>query len=323
MERVNGITRGCIMKSTQLRPISIGIVAENKVRDVDLVKVMPIELFPYVKEEIKDNNTPYFGAGLDADGREYTVQVDIDNTINASWLSLETNRITPPDLIKGEQVLLWQYGDEDKYYYTSMGRDDRLRRLETVVRRYSNISDLEEDVTELTPENSYEVIVSTHDKYIHITTNKYDEEPFAYSIKLDTKTGNLRINDDVGNFLLLDSENTLIRSENQSGAWFELNKEVINGYAPDSINFEAVNTIAFKCTDFTLDASASVKIKTASTTLTCPDSEITGNVKIGGTLDVAAAIKSGASIEAAGSMKAGGDIASGGTVSGVDGLSPP
>jgi len=317
------------MKTTQLRVISIGIVAENKVRDNDIVKVMPIEIFPYLKDEIKDNTTAYFGAGLDSDGREYTVQVDIDTTLDAKWLSLETNRVTPPDLIKGEQVLIWQYGDEDKYFYTSMGRDDRLRRLETITHRYSNISDLEEDVEGLTAENSYEVTVSTHDKYIHITTNKYDEEPFAYSIKLDTKTGNLRINDDVGNFMLLDSEKTLIRMENQSGTWWELNKEVINGYAPDSINFVAEKLISFKCTDFTVDASGSVKIKTPTTTITCPATEITGNVKIGGALDVAAAIKGGAGIEASGSMKAGdkveagGDIASGGTVSGVDGLTPP
>ena len=155
---------------TKLRVISIGIVAENKERGVPEVYVTPIEILPFQIGDVEEDNRTYYSKGLDGFGRQWSAQVDVDKTLKATWLSLETNRETPPDLMRGEQVLIWQYADTDKYFYTSMGRDDVLRRLETVIYRWSNVPEPTEDVENLTDENSYRLTISTHDQLIELVT---------------------------------------------------------------------------------------------------------------------------------------------------------
>jgi len=296
---------------TKLRVISIGIVAENKERGVPEVYVTPIEILPFQIGDVEEDNRTYYSKGLDGFGRQWSAQVDVDKTLKATWLSLETNRETPPDLMRGEQVLIWQYADTDKYFYTSMGRDDVLRRLETVIYRWSNVPEPTEDVENLTDENSYRLTISTHDQLIELVTNKYNEEPYAYRFSLNTKDGIFTITDDVENYVFLDSANTHIKAHNKDKSMFELNKKNINAYAVENISLVADQDISFKAgrhmtidvgqnmtttvggnETITVKGSISIKsdgnltVNNPSTKFTTPSAEFTGNVTIGGNLGV-------------------------------------
>ena len=300
---------------TRLRVISIGIVAENKERDNPEVLITPIEILPFQLGEVKEDKTTFFSKGLDGFGKEWSAQVDVDKTIKATWLSLETNRETPPNLMRGEQVLLWQYADTDKYFYTSMGRDDPLRRLETVVYRWSNEPDVTKDIEALTDENSYRLTISTHESKIELVTNKNNGEPFAYQCLLDTKNGKFTFTDDVDNYLFLDSANTHIKAHNKDTTFFELNKKDINGYAPQDMTFTVDRDVSITVGRHmtfdiggnysttvggseTVDVKGSISIKSGgpltvnnpSTKYTTPNTEFTGNVKIGGALNVSGGI---------------------------------
>lgn len=300
---------------TRLRVISIGIVAENKERDNPEVLITPIEILPFQLGEIKQDEKTFYSKGLDGFGGEWSAQVDIDKTLKATWLSLETNRETPPDLMRGEQVLIWQYADTDKYFYTSMGRDDVLRRLETVVYRWSNVPDPTTDVEAMTDENSYRLTLSTHDQKIELVTNMNNGEPFAYQFLLDTKVGKFTLTDNVDNYIFLDSENTHIKAHNKETTFFELNKKDINAYAPQDMTFTVDRDVkmtvgrhvAFDIGgnystsvggNETVDVKGSISIKSGgnltvnnpSTKFTTPNTEFTGNVKIGGALNVAGGI---------------------------------
>jgi hypothetical protein len=287
---------------SKLKVFSIGLVAENKEISSKIIKVSPIEIMPLMDGELREEVTGLESKGLDADGSEYTVKVDLDITLDAEWFSLDSNRRTPEDVRRGEQVLIWQYGDTDKYYWTSMGRNDELRRLETVIWAWSDESDPDKDIS-LTADNTYNVEVSTHKKHMTIQTCKNDGEDFAYTVQINSADSTVTIKDDGGNFIQLDSANTKIQLRNADTTDVALDKKDINMYAPRDMNIlvdnnfnisvgnnmtvDVINSISMTCTDYSLTASASINNTTASYTTTCPINTFTGNLVVGGTLAVA------------------------------------
>jgi hypothetical protein len=282
--------------------MSIGIVAENKELSSNVIKVVPIELTPLVDGEILDSASTAESKGLNANGDEYTVKVKVDITIDAEWFSLDTNRRTSPDVRRGEQVLVWQYGDTDKYYWTSMGRDDILRRLETVVWAWSDESDPDSNI-ELDDSNTYNIEVSTHRQHMTLNTCKNNGEAFKYTIQVNAKDSNVLIKDDGGNFIIMDSANTKIQLHNADQTDIALDRKDINMYAPNDMNIvvdnnfnmsvgnnltvDVTNAATWTCTTYTMTASASINNTTASYTTTCPINTFTGNLLVGGALAVA------------------------------------
>src|SRR5574343_1344956 len=146
---------------SQYKLYSIGIVAEPKALNSHTVLVNPIEVTPFYSGEVRSNPIDISDKGVDKDGKAYAIEVGSDNTILATWLCLGSeNRETPPDVRRGERVLLYRYSQNDTFYWTSMGLDKGLRRLETVIHRFSGHTD--EESTVLTDDNSYWFEVSTH-----------------------------------------------------------------------------------------------------------------------------------------------------------------
>lgn len=85
--------------------------------------------------------------------KTYSGTVEASNFVTATYLGTESNRRYPPDVRKNEQVFVFNYSDQDKYFWISSGRDDVLRRVE----RYNiSVSDLSSTpVDQLTDDNTY------------------------------------------------------------------------------------------------------------------------------------------------------------------------
>jgi hypothetical protein len=202
---------------------TVGHAASNLALGTNKLSVYPIEHVGYLDSEINDDVTTHTVEGTDGAGNSYSVAMNVSNAIRATWLPLQSNRLSPPNVRRGERVLLWQYGDSDEYYWTTTGLDDCLRRLETVIHAYSDTQD--ESVKVLTPDNSYWLEVSTHKKNITLSTCKADGEPFAYTIQVNTKDGAFVIVDDTGNLFELDSENEQFTLKTASGGILKLTGE--------------------------------------------------------------------------------------------------
>jgi hypothetical protein len=295
--------------NSKLHLFSLGIIAENKELDSKIVKVTPIELIPLSDGEVKENETVLESKGLNSEGVEYTVQVKVDITVDAEWLSLETNRRTAPDVRRGEQVLIFRYGDTDKFYWTSMGRDDHLRRLETIIYTWSDESNPDKDI-DITDQNHWFLEISTHKKTATFKTCKNDGEAFEYTIQVNAKESKVVVTDDNMNYCVLDSANTKIHFHNADGTDFALDKKDITGYAPNDMKLKIDNNVdikvgndftmdvgnntsvttgmamTFQCTTYSLTATASIDNVTAKYTTTCPLNTFTGNLLIGGALAV-------------------------------------
>lgn len=280
------------MFQSKLRMISKGEVAEHKEIGQDIIKVVPIELFPMIDGVLADDLTKIHGSGINHKGTEWVSKINYSNTIDAEWLRT-TNRRTSPDVRRGEQVYIFQYGDTDKYYWLAAGRDDELRRLETVLYAWSDIP--EDDVEEqLDVTNTYNLKISTHEGLVEFNSCKRNGESFQYRFKLDTKNSTVTITDDKDNFIHLNSPEKLWHFNNTDGTYVKLDKKNIRFHAPDSIFGEAVKSIDFKCTDFKLNASNSINMSTksctisasASMTIDSPVTNITGVLNVGKSLVV-------------------------------------
>jgi len=150
-----------------------------------------------------------------------------------------------------------------------MGKDDKLRRLETVVIGIAANPNMDQDGLDL--DNMYFLEVSSHQKTITLSTSQKNGEFCTYDFQFDLGNGKVVLQDNLGNFGFLDSKNKHIKLQNQLGTYFELNKQDIKGYAPRDIKLTAVNNVDVKAKKITLDGGGSVfTLQAGGTTLKTP-----------------------------------------------------
>lgn len=229
-----------------------GIVAANKPLRTSIIEVVPMEDMPMLSGEITDNTEDFEAKGKDDEGKDsIDLKLKTTATIKAEWYRLGScNRVTPPDVRRGEEVLIFQFADSDNYFW--MESDDKgLRRLETITWRISNERD---ENKKLDHTNTYWLHVSTHEKLIHLETTKSDKEPFAYQLQLNTKDGVLIFKDDDGNSIMFDSKERHIQILNKDKSLIEMNKRIINLSSVDEINLRTRR--------YNLQASESITEKT-------------------------------------------------------------
>lgn len=243
---------------------SFGIVVETKPAGTDYILVSPVdELYNQSSGLIKEKSKTFQGNKREVKTVSFKTEHESKDYVRAKWYDISGgNRTTAPDVCANETVLLFKYGDVDEYFWCTLGREPELRRLEDVLYSYSNLPDgmMAYDKT-----TSYWVHVSTRDKFLHIHTSNNDGEFTTYDIRIDTKQGNLKINDGVGNSIEMASD---IGTISQIAT-----KEIIRK-APKITDISENHTVQTK----TLTNNAASGIKNAT-----PLVVNTGNVKTAGT----------------------------------------
>lgn len=266
---------------------SFGIAAENKPLTTKTLLVIPIEVLPAMEGELGEESEELKHKGVNSFDEPYEVTVKTRNAIPCKWLQWGSNRDTAPDVRRGERILIFRVGDSDEeFYWVSMGLDDYLRRLETVRYLFNADPDGLSD-SEPSPENSYCLEYSTHEKKITLTTTKLNGEPFAYTVQLNTGEGYFTVTDDAKTFIEMDSAEQRITLHNTTGTFLECNKEDIIGYAVRDANFTAVRNITFKCENFTVEANNTYSVKSQKASIKAPGGiELDGPVHCKNTLKV-------------------------------------
>lgn len=240
---------------SKLRFYSLGIVAENKKLGSKHVEVTPTEEMPMLDGELAPVSTDYKAKAVDNLDSSYETTVETTSTINALWLPIgAANRISAPDVRRGEHVILYKFGDTDQYFWNTLNDDIKLRKLETVIYAFSATTN---EAAEVNGKTYYFIEISTHKKLITLHTSKDNGEPYGYDIQLDTNNGKLVITDDVGNYVLLDSSQTQIVLRNVDETTFDMKGPNLDVTVPQ--------TYTVKCKDYKLDASGSVDIKSGTT----------------------------------------------------------
>lgn len=219
----------------------VGVSVEDKKLESRQLRVFLRELLPHAGGELKDNAQEETYNIKDDQGNQVSGSVKTSNHVVADYFGLETNRAFPPDIVKGEQVLVFKYEGEDKYYWVSFGRDDNLRRGELL--RWQASDDMSE-IKNLNEANTYFMELDTKvAKRARIHTSKSDGEAFIYDITIDSKNNTLIITDDINNTIVIKSDEERVTINNSRGSVVNLNKSDIEIFAPRNILIRAGNTL--------------------------------------------------------------------------------
>ncbi len=225
------------MSVSELKFYSIGVVAENKKLDSHEIEVAPIESSTMVDGEITSNADKYEAKAEDSEGSAYQVELTTTNSIKATWIPMGmSNRKTAPDVRRGERVMLYRVADTDQFYWATLMDDLNLRKLETVIYAFSSTKD---EGAKCGPDTTYFLEISTHKKLVHFHTSKSDGEPYTYDIQLNTKEGFFKMQDDIGNYIGLDSKEHQIELRNTDNSRVDINKKEIFIESDDLISLKS------------------------------------------------------------------------------------
>lgn len=284
--------------ASQLKFFSLGIVANNNPISSNTIVATPIESLMLLDGEIASEPIDEEIEGVDAKGENYTSKVKADNAIEADWLPFSgSNRRTAPNVRRGERVIIWQYADDnDTYYWSTLGMDDHLRKLETVVYSFSGTRDEASD--SFSPENCYSLEVSTHEGRITLTTSKANEEFCIYAIQINPKDGRILICDELNNEIELNSKETIISFTNADGTTVQLDKKKIYAYAPDQIHLKADNAIIMQTKDYKIETT-NYTLKSSANLIDSSNTTVKGAVKFEGDVEFSKRIKANGIISSA------------------------
>lgn len=253
------------MKTSVFRTVGIGKVDGNRSPGLytkdspGTITISPSEWTAMHDGEQTSNAVKVEYSATDQDGVASQGGFIADQIIEADWLQSGSNRLTPPDVRRGERVEILQVADADKFYWRSLGMDDNLRKLETVIFAISATRD--ESDTLLGPHNTYWIEFSTHSKRLAFSSCKADGEPYQYEMFIDMAEGLFQLNDDIGNFITLVSKLSLIHLQNDKGTFVKLDKKDIKAYAPQNIDFKADRDMTITCgNNFTVKAANQAQI---------------------------------------------------------------
>lgn len=215
------------------------------------------ESYPLQHGEVSSTPQKHPTQHTDSTGKLSKQEVLAGSSVRAKWLKIgDSNRITPPNIRRGERLMVYRLGDTDKYFWDTIDVDNHLRKLETVIWVFS-ATQKEEDGIDL--DNYYYIVLSTHDKKIRLQTSAANNEPYRYSIQIDTDGSTVDISDDNGNKIHLSSKEHVIALENTDKSSVIIDKTEIFLNANDKIT---MNTSVVE-----INASTKVDINTPVTTL--------------------------------------------------------
>jgi hypothetical protein len=118
------------------------------------------------------------------------------NYITAEWKDDTPNVSYPPDVTHGEDVVVFQLNDSDKYYWRTTGRSKGLRNTEQTTVGHAATPEVH---SELTSDDMYTAGVDTEQGKVNLfKTSTKNGEPFGWSFLVDTKQGSLTISADSG-----------------------------------------------------------------------------------------------------------------------------
>lgn len=143
-------------------------------------------------------------------GGTYQLAKTASNSIWAKWLPLcNGNRLTPPDLCKGETVMVCGFEGNDEYYWIKLFSEPDLAKRDVVTWLFSAKPDgnegNEDTITTDYLTAAYRFTVDCEHKEIKLVTSDANEEVTIYSVQLDLEEGTFTIEDKTDNYLQLNS----------------------------------------------------------------------------------------------------------------------
>ena len=203
-----------------------GYAATDKAQDSRKLMVYCDDLLPMLSGDISATKMSSWASTKNNQGKTNKLKVNTTSYIECEWRDNTAGASQfPPDVRKGEQVIIYNFGDSDTWYWRSASRNEGQRRTETY--RIA-VNDTLENTTSLNDDNSYYLELDTRrDKHVVLQTSKSNGEKFRYRIAIDAVKNTVYIGDDDSNYIQIDSNIPSITLYNKAKSMIQLNSEDI------------------------------------------------------------------------------------------------
>lgn len=192
--------------SNALNIIGIGKVIEDSIPGNPYIKVIPLDHMSLASGDVTET-TKIKKTFKDATGKVINLEDEVNYVINAKWLPLNCpNRLTPPNVVAGQSVLLMNFHGVDEYFYITMFTEYDIAKKEEVSFILSNKEGPRDNQVDDLLEATYRVNMSTLNKQIQIKTSDNNGELTTYEFLIDTLKGKVFLEDGKQNLIYLDSE---------------------------------------------------------------------------------------------------------------------
>lgn len=222
---------------SRFRLFCIATVAEPKETvSSAIIQVTLDEIHPFEDGDKISSEEKYITHGEDRSGNPYSSTISVDKAVPAIWLRAG-NRVTAPDVIRGEKVQIWRNDYDENLYWTELGAGEAFqrRKKETIV--YAVAADSSPDEkTEHTSENCYTLTLSGHKKIIVLDMPKVPGAKGHMRITLDQEGGVIN-SEIIGVCSVKMSSEGNINASINGGAEFDMDQGDIT-FRFDSIKFE-------------------------------------------------------------------------------------
>ena len=195
------------MFKSKFKLFSLGIVTEDIEEDHLFVTVYPIEVINDYNGKINDTEIIQIKS-VDINGDNKNIIINKQVKLNCKWLPIDTpNRLTPPNVCKGETVGIYKYGESDVYFWSTIYNELDLRKREKATWVFSNKG--KQDATLL--DKVYFFTIDTINKFIRLHTDDSDGEFTSYDMEINTEDGVFTFQDGLGNMIELDSQVNILK----------------------------------------------------------------------------------------------------------------
>lgn len=196
--------------SKQLFPYCVGIVAIDMEVNSREAEIFPLEKLPNVEGEFTEPEK-IEGEYEDDLKKKHSYTLEKSNTLTAKWLPIGWhNRLTAPNMCKGEYVMLYKYAGEDSYFWIPLFTETHLRKKESVMHFYSNKAKIMEQDDENLAKRGYFTLIDTLGQIVHLHTDKdedaeEDPEKAGYDVSFSGMEGHFLLQDTEENSFKLSS----------------------------------------------------------------------------------------------------------------------
>ena len=250
-----------IESGSVLQFVSQGTVAENKAQGSRTVEVELHEIMRNGHGELTQakSTLPYQGT---AKTGAYTGKLITGRTVSAVWYPSGDNRISPPDLVRGEIVEVYRLGSSDDsgtYYWRATGIGSATRGTETLIVGIAAAGKPGDSDTELGKDNTYFFEISSANKSVTLSTSDANGEFASHTVQLDTASGKWEVADSKGNLkLVLDAKKQEFLVSNKMGSSISMSGGVIKIHGKDAVQITTSGGATLKLVKSVVTMIASV-----------------------------------------------------------------
>ena len=221
-------------RKTQIDFYSYGIVGEDKQPNSPWIEAIPIEINFSKPTDVQATEHSTDRTFTSANATDHVTSTE-GNTIPAKWWKFNSYQVTPPDVKKGDEIIIYRLGETDIYFWEDLNSANVKTTVNVI---YAFPADGENQMMD-DLSNAYVLQVSSVEKMIQIRTSMANGEGAAFNFQFNLRDGTHQCTDQKGNKYWINSPENDVGMENENGTKFNLLKEEMFGFAKKRIKLQA------------------------------------------------------------------------------------